>query len=129
MCGIHIVLTCISLQDLIPMHCEILTDPFASAAPELQSLTTQSLRAIFATCWPRLGKGPYQDEILKALVISFMHADDDLTSNPQLKDIKYELSNIAGLLLLTADNKDSLRGKVTTIVEKEPVLADLFKDV
>lgn len=111
------------------MHCEILTDPFASAAPELQSLAIQSLRTIFATCWPRLGKSPYQDEILKALVISFMHADDDLTSNAQLKDIKYGLSNIAGLLLLTANDKDSLRNKMTIIVEKEPVLRDLFKDV
>lgn len=111
------------------MHCEVLTDPFSSAAPELQSLAIQSLRTVFATCWPRLDKGPYQDEVLKALVISFIHADDDLTSNAQLKEIKYELSNIAGLLLLTADDKDSLKNKMTTIVEKEPVLADLFKDV
>lgn len=111
------------------MHCEILTDPFASAAPELHSLAIQSLRTIFATCWPRLGKGPYQDEILKALVISFMHADDDLTSNAQLQDIKSELSSIAGLLLVTADDKDSLRNKMMTFVEKEPVLAELFKDV
>lgn len=111
------------------MHCESLTDPFASAAPELQFLAIQSLRTIFATCWPRLGKGPYQDEILKALVISFMHADDDLPSNAQLKDIKSELSNIAELLLVTADDKDSLRNKMMTFVEKEPVLAELFKDV
>lgn len=112
------------------MHCEVLTDPFGTAAPELQSLAIQSLRTVFATCWPRLGKGPYQDEILKALVMAFMHANDDLTSNnAQLKTVKYELSNIAALLLVTANDKDSLRNKMTTIIEKEPVLAELFKDV
>lgn len=117
------------------MHCEILTDPFGTAAPELLALAIQSLHTIFATCWPRLGNGksPYQDEILKALVIAFMHANDDLAPNNNnaqlLKTMKYELSNIAALLLVTANDKDSLKDKMRTIVEKEPVLAELFKDV
>lgn len=115
-----------ALKDLIPMHCEVLTDPFASAAPELQHLATKSLGIVVANCWPRLTQPPYQDEIIKALVMCFLNAHDAQASNEQLKHTKDWLIRIATMIFITAGDANSLRNKVIPLVEKEPVLADLF---
>lgn len=109
------------------MHCEVLSDPFSTAAPELQRLATKSLGIVIANCWPRLTQPPYQDEIIKALVICFLNTHDDLASNSKLNHTQDWLTRLATMLIVTAGDEEGLRDKVMPLVEKEPVLADLFK--
>lgn len=111
------------------MHCEVLTDPFASAAPELQQLAIKSLGVVIANCWPRLKQPPYQDEIVKALIICYVNAHDDLAFSEQFEHTSDSLLRIAKMLFIIAGDEDSLRNKIAPLVEKEPVLADLFKDL
>lgn len=111
------------------MHCEVLTDPFASAAPELQHLAIKSLGVVIANCWPRMAQGPHQEEILKALVVCFLNAHDDLAANKQLEHTKDLLVRVATMLSIVADDRDSLSTRVTPLIEKEAVLADLFKTI
>lgn len=111
------------------MHCEVLTDPFASAAPELQQLATKSLGVVMANCWPRLMQSPYQDELIKAVVVCFLNTHDELKSNEELKVTEDSLIRIATILCITAGDKNSLRSKVEPLIDKEPVLAELFKDL
>lgn len=118
------------LQDVIPMHCEVLTDPFAVAAPELLEVVAYSLCAVVSTCWPRLNQPPYQDELIKALVTCFLNVRDDPESDGKLKQTEERLVILTQMLsaLGKHPNGSRLKDKVAPLIAKEPVLQTLFTD-
>ncbi|KAK3390976.1 hypothetical protein B0H63DRAFT_539533 [Podospora didyma] len=80
--GIHAVK---HLKDLIPMISSIMIDPFAPACPATLVSAIQALQAILANCWPRIassGGGPWQDEIINALVLCWLNWHEEKEEEP-----------------------------------------------
>ncbi|KAK4179218.1 mitochondrial CCA tRNA nucleotidyltransferase [Triangularia setosa] len=124
--GVHAVK---HLKDLIPMISAILTDPFASAAPQTLLSAIKALQAILRNCWPRLLPGSvWQDEIINALVTCWLNLDEPTnnTSN-NLEEIRKEL--ITSFQALSAIAKTAgihLSARVEPLVTKKASLATLF---
>lgn len=51
----------------------ILTDPFGPSAPETLLAAVKALQAVLTNCWPRIPDSPWQDEIINALVLCWLH--------------------------------------------------------
>ncbi|PSS02219.1 hypothetical protein BD289DRAFT_254770 [Coniella lustricola] len=124
--GIHAVK---HLKDLIPMHSEIMTNPFAPLAPDTLRAALESLHAILTNCWPRLSTPAYQDELIKMLVVCFINIEEE--SKDDLVDIKKSIIKTAAIFMTaskTADKGgDNLNAKVKPLIAQEPLLAALFK--
>ncbi|CAN8102566.1 unnamed protein product [Discula destructiva] len=118
------------LKDLIPMHCEVLTDPLAVAAPALLEEALQSLHRVFLTCWPRLAHEPYLGELATSLVSCFLHVHDDPESKGRLKLTNDRLVVLAQMLCIIGDTPDQtpLRDYIELSIAKEPLLKLLFKE-
>ncbi|KAH6635214.1 hypothetical protein B0J18DRAFT_472244 [Chaetomium sp. MPI-SDFR-AT-0129] len=76
------------LKDLIPMLSAILTDPFGPSAPETLLAAVKALQAVLTNCWPRIPGSPWQDEIINALVLCWLHVleqegEEDKVSSEQ----------------------------------------------
>lgn len=121
----------IRLQDLLPQHCELLTDPFAELADPADLWgVIDSLEWIIQTCWPRLSRNDYQDQIINAIVVCFLRT---YKKEPVPDyDFKSKLSNVASMVTKVvsyAGDGGKLKGNIASLVAQEPKLAELFKDV
>ncbi|KAL1841849.1 hypothetical protein VTJ49DRAFT_6526 [Mycothermus thermophilus] len=118
------------LKDLIPMLSSIMTDPFAPAAPATLLATIKALQAVLANCWPRIPGSVWQDEIINALVLCWLHvaeynrrANNDETYSQIERDLLVTARALASVLK-TAET--DLASHTKPLVEKEPRLAKLF---
>lgn len=123
------------LKDLIPMHSEIMTNPFAALAPSTLSAAISCLQATIKTCWPRLSTPAYQSELIKMLVVCYLtiHDDKDKLGTEQFEAIEADLTQTASMLTIATKSCGSSEGqdrdlseKVAPLVAKEPLLAKLF---
>lgn len=113
------------------MHCEVLTDPFVMAAPGHLGLVLTSLVAVFRNCWPCLRAGPYQDELIKAIVTCFLHVHDSITMETWRQQYATEtLKTLASMLctLGMAPGGSDVHNKVAPLIAQEPLLSTLFID-
>ncbi|CAK7275122.1 hypothetical protein SEPCBS119000_006518 [Sporothrix epigloea] len=65
------------LKDLMPIYAAILTDPFAMRYKPAVAATVDALQATMAACWPRIARTPWQEEIIKMLMLSWLHVVED----------------------------------------------------
>lgn len=123
-----------------------ITDPFAPSHPPTLLVAIAALQATIANCWPRLSSGIWQDEIIKMLVLGWLHLvddDDDSTLAAKKGDdgrldsererdrdrvqICAQLVRTAEMLAAVAEaGKTPLAEKVAPLLDKEPELAGLF---
>ncbi|POS74135.1 hypothetical protein DHEL01_v207469 [Diaporthe helianthi] len=121
------------LKDLIPMHSEVLSNPFAALAPATLSAAIQGLQAVIANCWPRLSIPAYQDELIKALVVCYMTVHDERDQlGERFAELDVELVKTASMLTVAAKGTagkgaEDLADKAALLVSKEPLLAGLFQ--
>ncbi len=113
-----------------------MTDPFAPLAPLTLLSATKALQAVLANCWPRIPGSPWQDEIVNALVLSWLHvaeherpaADRGGRVYDQLEQELLTCSKALAAVLKSAggDQATDLAAHVAPLVEKDPRLAPLF---
>jgi len=108
-----------------------ITDPFALSYPPALLSAIAALQATIANCWPRLSRGIWQDEIIKMLVLGWLHLVDDSTlasASKQTRDkVRAELVKAAKMLAAAGETDDTpLATKVAPLISKEPELAGLF---
>jgi hypothetical protein len=114
----------------------IMTDPFAPVAPATLLSAIKALQAVLANCWPRIPGSPWQDEIINALVLCWLHvAEHEHPGTDKLyTEIEQELvtsSKALAAVLKTASGDGEgatldLSSHVAPLVAKEPRLAKLF---
>jgi hypothetical protein len=123
------------MQDLIPMLTSIISDSFATSHPPLVLATLKATQTMMTACWPRVGQQPWQNEILKALVLCWLHfTDDDFAPKPIVDGqmVQKELVKAArtwGAIAHSAE-PDAV-GKITDsviepLIAKQPSLRILF---
>lgn len=108
----------------------IMTDPFAPLAPATLLSAIKALQAVLATCWPRIPASPWQDEIVNALVLCWLHlpsGQDDTAGGSRADVLERELLTSARALaaVLKIGGVD-LAAHVAPLVAKEPSLERLF---
>ncbi|KAK3306936.1 uncharacterized protein B0T15DRAFT_484174 [Chaetomium strumarium] len=139
--GVHAVK---HLKDLVPILSSIITDPFAPVVPETLLAAIKALQAVLANCWPRIPASPWQDEIINALALCWLHLLEHEHSAAEDKEqpaclqkkgkaayslIEQELvASVKALstVLKTAEGAIDLSVHVAPLVEKEPRLGGLF---
>ncbi|GAB1319043.1 hypothetical protein MFIFM68171_09253 [Madurella fahalii] len=126
--GIHAVK---HLKDLIPMLSTIMTDPFASAAPATLLSAIKTLQTVLANCWPRIPGSLWQDEIINALVLCWLHLagqDDSIPDTEGFRSLLEQelLSSSKALAAVLRTGSIDLAEHVAPLVSKEPALARLF---
>ena len=55
------------------MFSAILTDPFAMSHPETLTAAIVGLQDVILVCWPRLSGPPWDDELLKMIVVCWLN--------------------------------------------------------
>ncbi|KAI3401371.1 hypothetical protein diail_11455 [Diaporthe ilicicola] len=121
------------LKDLIPMHTEVMCNPFAALAPSTLSAAIKGLQAVIANCWPRLSTPAYQDELVKALVVCYMTVHDEREQlGTRSEAVDAELVKTASMLTVATravggEGVSDLGDKAALLIAKEPLLAGLFK--
>lgn len=110
-----------------------ITDPFALSYPPALLSAIAALQATILYCWPRLSRGIWQDEIIRALTVGWLQLADDSTFAPAGEDTRREvreaLIKTAKMLAAVAETADvPLATKVAPLLSKEPELAGLFGD-
>jgi hypothetical protein len=121
------------------MLSSIMTDPFAPLAPATLLSAVKALQAVLANCWPRIPGSPWQDEIINALVLCWLHlaeherpGTDDGKAYAQIEQALLTASKALAAVLKSAGPEDGgaqatdLATHVAPIVEKDPRLASLF---
>jgi hypothetical protein len=105
----------------------IMTDPFGPVSPATLLSAIKALQAVLANCWPRIPASPWQDEIINALVLCWLHLAEHDDQSDAHNLIKQELliSTKALAAVLKAGDID-LDSHVAPLVAKEPQLARLF---
>ena len=114
----------------------IMTDPFAPAAPKMLLSALKALQAVLTNCWPRIPHSPWQDEIINALVLSWLHLDEHSShastdkTHARLQQELLISSRALAAVLKTAGGETAgaidLSSHVAPLVEKDPRLATLF---
>jgi hypothetical protein len=113
----------------------IMTDPFAPVAPATLLAAIKALQAVLTNCWPRIPHSPWQDEIINALVLSWLHLAEHShgTTAKTHTHLQQELLTssraLAAVLKMTGGETASaidLSSHVAPLVEKDPRLAALF---
>ncbi|KAL2263302.1 hypothetical protein VTK26DRAFT_7422 [Humicola hyalothermophila] len=129
--GIHAVK---HLKDLTPMLSAIMADPFAPMSPSTLLSAVKALQAVLANCWPRIPRSPWQDEIINALVLCWLHLAEHISPPKDTAEamtlhgrIKQELLVSAkALAAVLKTGEVDLASHVAPLVAKEPALAGLF---
>ncbi|KAL2023969.1 hypothetical protein VTK56DRAFT_204 [Thermocarpiscus australiensis] len=122
--GIHAVK---HLKDVVPMLSAIMTEPFATAAPDTLLSAVRALQAVLANCWPRIPASPWQDEIINALVLCWLHLADHDRPDPSLNLLEQELLTSAKVLAAVLKTGEiNLTEHVAPLVTKEPASGRLF---
>jgi hypothetical protein len=113
----------------------IMTDPFAPVAPATLLSAIKALQAVLTNCWPRIPHSPWQDDIINALVLSWLHlvehshAATDKTYASLQQELLTSSRALAAVLKTAGDETAGaveLSSHVAPLVEKEPRLAALF---
>lgn len=111
----------------------IMTDPFAPVAPETLLSAIKALQAVLANCWLRIPGSPWQDEIINALVLCWLHVaeHDHPATDKTFVQIEQELltsSKALAAVLKTAGGEGpaDLSSHVAPLLAKEPRLVKLF---
>jgi len=109
-----------------------MTDPFAPVAPETLFAAIRALQAVIANCWPRIPGSPWQDEIINALVLCWLHVEehDHPAGDKPYAEIEQELltaSKALAAVFKTGEGSTDLLSRVAPLLEKEPRLAKLFQ--
>ncbi|KAH8879445.1 poly A polymerase C-terminal region-like protein [Thozetella sp. PMI_491] len=113
------------LKDLIPMVSSVMTDPFAASSSPTLLAAIAALQAILSNAWPRISDGPWKDEILKTLVITWLNVQED--PKPAEDRIAAELIKTTNMLsTITKTAHSSLVSHAAPLVSKDPTLAPLF---
>ncbi|ETS83339.1 hypothetical protein PFICI_05215 [Pestalotiopsis fici W106-1] len=116
------------LKNLLPMVAEIMTEPFGTKYPPALLAANQLIQTIMRCCWPRIGC--YGTEIIRILTTCYLHIEDEdsfPSGSPSKEDLKTALSKTTGILAKILENEMVLLSEtVSPLVEKEPLLADLF---
>ncbi|KAI0131979.1 hypothetical protein BJ170DRAFT_679875 [Xylariales sp. AK1849] len=117
------------LKDLIPIISEITSDPFGTKHLPAVLAAIQLLQAIMRCCWPRIKT--YCDEIIRILTVCYLNIEDEDSfpvGPPSKGHIKSQLARAAETLAAVMKSEDTnLFQRVSPLIEKEPVLAKLFK--
>lgn len=117
-----------SKQNLLPMVAEIMTEPFGTNYPPSLLAANQLIQTIMRCCWPRIGG--YGTEIIRILTTCYLNVEDEdsfPSGSPCKGDLKNALSKTAQILArILESEKVSLSETVSPLVEKEPLLAELF---
>jgi len=93
----------VHLQAVLPVLRNVMSDPFATAAPDMLLETTTAMQVIVQTCWPRI-RDKWLGEYLRGLVACWLNVTDDEADNTDNKrvalfeKIKHELKILACLL-------------------------------
>jgi hypothetical protein len=113
----------------------IMTDPFAPVAPATLLSAIKALQAVLANCWPRIPGSPWQDEIINALVLCWLHLaeHDHPATDKAYTQLEQELltaSKALAAVLKTAEGEagetTDLSSHVAPLVAKDARLAALF---
>ncbi|KAF7523879.1 hypothetical protein G7054_g11619 [Neopestalotiopsis clavispora] len=116
------------LKNLLPMVAEIMTEPFGTKYPPSLLAANQLIQTIMRCCWPRIGG--YGTEIIRILTTCYLNVEDEdsfPSGSPSKGDLKNALSKTAQILArILEGEKVSLSETVSPLVEKEPLLAELF---
>jgi hypothetical protein len=116
----------------------ILSDPFATSQPPLVLAALATLQTTVTICWARLVQPLWRNEILKALVLCWLHFDEEAgqeSSNSRSKThnaeqfqlVKKQLAKTAEMLGAISRAADTdLAKEVAPLVAKEPSLQALF---
>lgn len=113
----------------------IMTDPFAPVAPWALLSAIKALQAVLANCWLRIPNSPWQDEIINALVLCWLHVmEHDRYPSAEIRaQLEQELlttSKVLAAVLKTAEGEGGaaieLSSHAAPLVEKDPRLALLF---
>ncbi|OAA68345.1 hypothetical protein SPI_00540 [Niveomyces insectorum RCEF 264] len=122
------------LKDLIPMYASIMTDPFAMRYKPAVVAATDALQTTMVNCWPRMADTPWQEEIIKMLMLCWLNVQEDHGGEERRrekednKDLSARLVRAADTLLAIMRAADvNVAAKIGPLIAKEPRLADLFK--
>jgi hypothetical protein len=129
--GVHAVK---HLKDLVPMFYGVLTEPFAFSHAVALRAAVGALQVTVENCWPRLVEGVWQEEMVRMLVVCWVHSLDldDVRQGGKLQDqdredVRKELRKTALMLCAVAKTSGvDLAEKVATLITKEPAIAGLF---
>ncbi|KAL8372427.1 hypothetical protein RB595_001974 [Gaeumannomyces hyphopodioides] len=118
------------LKDLIPMISSVMEEPFAMAHPPSLLAAIGALQAVIRNCWPRLGRPPWREEVVKSLVACWLRARDDVddAARKQASDsVCAELARTAKMLAaVTRAQGTELAELVGPLTAREPLLVGLF---
>ncbi|KAI0177787.1 hypothetical protein BJ166DRAFT_31434 [Pestalotiopsis sp. NC0098] len=117
------------LKNLLPMVTEIMTEPFGTKYPPALLAANRLIQTIMRCCWPRISG--YSTDIIHILTTCYLNIEDEDSfpnEPPSKQTLKAEMSKTAQILAkILESEKASLSETVSPLVEKEPLLADLFK--
>lgn len=112
------------------MISSVMEDPFAMAHPPSLLAAIGALQAVIRNCWPRLGRPPWREEVVKCLVACWLRARDDVddAARKQASDsVCAELARTAKVLAaVTRAEGTELAELVAPLTAREPLLVGLF---
>lgn len=115
------------------MLSSIMTDPFAPVAPATILSAVKALQAVLANCWPRIPASPWQDEIINALALCWLHlaehtnrAGAEATYDRIERELVTASKALAVVLKAAEQEPIDLASHVAPLVAKEPRLSRLF---
>jgi len=112
------------LKDLIPMFSATMTDPFVMSYPPTLAATILALQETLSSCWPRISNTPWQEEILKILVVCWLNVRED---QKESSDIDAALVKTASVLFAVMEaGKVDVSARVGPLLAKEPGLRAMF---
>jgi hypothetical protein len=106
----------------------VMTDPFAMSYPDTLAAAVETLQATLLCCWPRISNTPWQGEVTKTLILSWLVVIEDEARTPVTEEIINQLVKAAAMLvaILKAAEVDT-SSMIDALVEKEPKLQGLFR--
>ncbi|KLU85945.1 hypothetical protein MAPG_04964 [Magnaporthiopsis poae ATCC 64411] len=114
------------------MISSVMEEPFAMAHPPSLLAAIGALQAVIRDCWPRLGRPPWREEVVKSLVACWLRArDDDDAADAARKQagdsVCAELARTAKMLAaVTRAEGTELVELVAPLTTREPLLVGLF---
>lgn len=105
----------------------IMTDPFAMSYPGLLVRAAKTLQSTIGACWPRLVGTPWEDELIRILVVSWLRVEDDTSHTADAVLVKTELKRATAMFAAVSATADvDLKQKAAPLIAKEPRLDSLF---
>ncbi len=104
-----------------------MADPFAMRYLPAVVAAVGALRATIGACWPRLAKTPWQEEVLKMLMLCWLNMEEE-TETPETKELRVQLMRAADMQLavMRAAGVD-VGASVGPLVARGPRLGGLFR--